>query len=47
VGFAREARARLEAAGLTVRYREDPVGHTITAGALAQAKSVLDEALAD
>jgi phospholipase/carboxylesterase len=47
VDFAREARARLEAAGLAVRYREDPVGHTITPGGLAQAKSVLDEALSD
>lgn len=47
VDFGRDARARLEAAGLAVRYREDPVGHTITPGALAQAKSVLDDALAD
>jgi phospholipase/carboxylesterase len=45
VDFGRDTRARLEAAGLAVRYREDPVGHTITPGALAQAKSVLDEAL--
>jgi phospholipase/carboxylesterase len=45
VDFGREARARLEGAGLAVRYREDPVGHTITPGGLAQAKSVLDEAL--
>jgi phospholipase/carboxylesterase len=45
VDFGRDARARLEAAGLAVRYREDPVGHTITPDALAQAKSVLDEAL--
>jgi phospholipase/carboxylesterase len=47
VDFGREARARLEAAGLAVRYREDPVGHTITPGGLAQAKSVLDRALGD
>jgi phospholipase/carboxylesterase len=45
VDFGREARARLEAAGLAVRYREDPVAHTIAPGALAQAKGVLAEAL--
>jgi phospholipase/carboxylesterase len=45
VEFAREARARLEAAGLAVSYREDPVAHTIAPGALAQAKEVLAEAL--
>jgi phospholipase/carboxylesterase len=45
VEFGREARARLEAAGLAVRYREDPVAHTIAPGALAQAKEVLAEAL--
>jgi phospholipase/carboxylesterase len=45
VGFAREARARLEEAGLAVSYREDPAGHTITPGALAQAKEVLTRAL--
>jgi phospholipase/carboxylesterase len=41
--FAREARKRLEAAGLAVSYREDPVPHTISSGALAQAKQVLSE----
>jgi phospholipase/carboxylesterase len=46
VEFAREARARLESAGLAVRYREDPVPHTIAAGALAQAKDLLADALA-
>jgi phospholipase/carboxylesterase len=46
VEFGRDARDRLSAAGLDVGYREDPVGHTISAGALAQAKSVLDRALA-
>lgn len=46
VDFGREARARLEAAGLTVRYREDPAGHAITRGGLAQARAVLMEALA-
>jgi phospholipase/carboxylesterase len=45
VEFAREARARLEAADLAVRYREDPVAHTIAPGALAQAKQVLADAL--
>jgi phospholipase/carboxylesterase len=46
VGFGRAARDRLSAAGLDVRYREDTVGHTIAPAALAQARSVLDEALA-
>jgi phospholipase/carboxylesterase len=45
VTFGREARDRLSAAGLAVRYREDPVGHTIAPGALAQAKAVLEEAV--
>ena len=45
VEFAREARTRLEAAGLAIRYREDRVPHTIASGALAQAKEVLAEAL--
>ena len=45
VEFAREARALLEAAGLAVTYREDPVAHTISPGALAQAKQVLATAL--
>jgi phospholipase/carboxylesterase len=45
VSFGRDARDRLTAAGLAVRYREDPVGHTIAPGALAQAKTVLEEAL--
>jgi phospholipase/carboxylesterase len=45
VTFGRDARDRLTAAGLTVRYREDPVGHTIAPGALAQAKTVLEESL--
>lgn len=46
VDFGREARARLEAAGLAVRYREEPAGHTITPGGLVQARAVLAEALA-
>jgi phospholipase/carboxylesterase len=45
VEFGRDARDRLEAAGLTVSYREDPVGHTIAPGAVAQAKAVLDGVL--
>lgn len=45
VGFGREARERLEAAGLDVRYREDPVGHTISPSALDQARNVLAETL--
>ncbi len=42
VEFGRDARERLEQAGIDVAYREDPVGHTITPGGLAQAKAVLD-----
>lgn len=45
VGFGRAARDRLTAAGLDVRYREDPVGHTISPAALAQARNVLEGAL--
>jgi phospholipase/carboxylesterase len=45
VAFGRDARDRLTAAGLAVRYREDAVGHTISPGALAQARAVLEEAL--
>jgi phospholipase/carboxylesterase len=41
VDFGRDARALLEPAGLAVRYREDPVGHQISPGALAQARGVL------
>ena len=41
VEFGRDARETLAAAGLEVAYREDPVGHTISAAALAQARSVL------
>jgi phospholipase/carboxylesterase len=43
--LGREARARLEAAGLAVRYREDAAGHEITPGALAQARALLRDAL--
>ncbi|MEO8289525.1 MAG: phospholipase [Gaiellaceae bacterium] len=45
VAFARHARDLLEGAGLAVTYREDPVGHSISPGAVAQAVTVLDEAL--
>ena len=45
VGFGRDARDRLSAAGLAVRYREDPVAHTISTGALAQARDVIAAAL--
>jgi phospholipase/carboxylesterase len=43
VGFGRDARDRLNAAGLAVRYREDPLGHAISPSALAQAQTVLEE----
>jgi phospholipase/carboxylesterase len=45
VEFGRQARVLLEEAGLDVAYREDPVGHTITPGGLAQAITVLADAL--
>ena len=45
VQFSRQARERLEAAGLDVRYREDAVAHTIAPGGLAQAITVLGDAL--
>ena len=45
VGFGRQAREFLEGAGLGVSYREDPVGHTISPGGLAQAVTVLGDAL--
>jgi phospholipase/carboxylesterase len=45
VEFGREARERLEAAALDVHYREDPVAHTIAPAGLAQAITVLDDAL--
>jgi phospholipase/carboxylesterase len=45
VGFSRDARERLTAAGLNVRYREDPVGHTIAPAAIAQARAVLEDAV--
>jgi phospholipase/carboxylesterase len=45
VEFGREARDRLDAAGLAVAYREDPVAHQISPAALAQARAVLERAL--
>jgi phospholipase/carboxylesterase len=45
VEFGRDARDRLDAAGLDVAYREDPVAHQITPAALAQARAVLERAL--
>jgi len=45
VAFGREARDRLEAAQLDVRYREDPIGHGISPAALAQARDTLADAL--
>ena len=45
VEFGRQARALLEEAGLDVGYHEDPVGHTITPGGLAQAITVLGAGL--
>jgi phospholipase/carboxylesterase len=44
VEFGRDARDRLQGR-LDVTYREDPVGHTISQGALAQARAVLERAL--
>jgi phospholipase/carboxylesterase len=46
VEWGRDAHERLRAAGLAVRYREDPVDHRITPAALAQAREVLNAALA-
>jgi phospholipase/carboxylesterase len=45
VEFGRRAREQLEAAGLEVHYREDPVAHTITPAGLAQAITALGEVL--
>ncbi|MGH2996603.1 MAG: alpha/beta hydrolase [Gaiellaceae bacterium] len=45
VEFGRDARRRLEHAGLAVVYREDPVAHQISPGTLAQARAVLERAL--
>jgi phospholipase/carboxylesterase len=45
VQWGRDARDRLANAGLDVRYHEDPVDHTITPQALAQAREALEAAL--
>ena len=45
VEFGRRAKTLLDESGLAVSYREDPVGHTITPRGLAQAITVLAEAL--
>jgi phospholipase/carboxylesterase len=45
IQWGRDARDRLTEAGLTVRYHEDPVDHTITPQAIAQAREVLEAAL--
>lgn len=45
VEWGRDARERLETAGLAVTYREDPVAHQISPGALAQARAVLQDAI--
>ena len=45
VQWGRDARDRLTPAGLVVRYHEDPVDHTITPQAIAQAREVLEAAL--
>ena len=47
VQWARDARDRLENAGLAVSYREDPVDHQITPAGLLQARAVLRAALFD
>ena len=45
VEWGRDARERLEGAGLAVRYREDPLAHQISPAGLAQARQVLEDAL--
>jgi phospholipase/carboxylesterase len=45
IQWGRDARDRLTEAGLAVRYHEDPVDHTITPQAIAQAREVLKAAL--
>jgi phospholipase/carboxylesterase len=45
VDFGRDARDQLDAAGLAVAYREDPVTHQIAPAAVAQARAVLERAL--
>ena len=45
VEFGRQAKTLLEEARLAVSYREDPVAHTIAPGGIAQALTVLADAL--
>jgi phospholipase/carboxylesterase len=45
VGFAREARERLTAAGAELTYRESPMGHTIDPGFLRQLPGWLERTL--
>ena len=45
VSFGREAKERLEAAGLDVAYVEEPMAHSIGPRGLAQAREVLERAL--
>ena len=45
VGFGRDARERLEAAGVDVAYVEEPMAHSIGPAGLAQAREVLERAL--
>jgi len=47
IQWGQDARDRLTKAGLDVRYHEDPVDHTITPQALAQAREALEDALPD
>lgn len=45
VGFGRDARERLQAAGVDVAYVEEPMAHSIGPAGLAQAREVLERAL--
>lgn len=45
VSFGRDAKQRLEAAGLDVSYVEEPMAHSIGPAGLAQAREVLERAL--
>jgi phospholipase/carboxylesterase len=45
VGFARDTRARLQAGGLDVLYRESPLGHTIDPNIVPELRGWLDDAI--
>jgi predicted esterase len=45
VRFGRDARERLQAAGVDVAYVEEPMAHSIGPAGLAQAREVLERAL--